>query len=92
MATREHLVRVVDGGKSGDNLKMACHACNGRRNDATPEQHRIDMQTLVRDGLHPTNRGKLSTDYQTHRKLGLKAHKDMRQRRLKQEEAPCPTI
>lgn len=78
MATREHLQKRADGGKNTDNLMLACHACNVRRGDASPEEHRINMQVLVAAGLHPTNRPKNITDPQHHHKAGLKALRKLR--------------
>jgi hypothetical protein len=78
MATREHIVRKVDGGRDAGNLKMACHACNVRRGDSPPDVHRIDMQVLVAAGLHPTNRTALADDPRLHIKAGLKALKKLR--------------
>ncbi len=47
-ATTEHVRRRADGGVGiPNNFKMACHACNVRRLDATPEAHAINMQIMV---------------------------------------------
>ena len=77
-ATREHLKKRADGGQNVDNLMLSCHACNSRRGDSTPQEHRTDMQVLVAAGLHPTNRPKHITDPQHHHKAGLKALKKLR--------------
>lgn len=77
-ATREHLVRRIDGGKNVNNLKMACQVCNSTRWDAEPDVHRIDMQVLVAAGLHPTNRPKIVDSPQAHIQRGLKALRKLR--------------
>lgn len=77
-ATTEHVQRRSDGGKGGDNLKMACHACNVRRLDSEPEAHRIDMMVLVAAGLHPTNRPVLLDTPKAHLTRGLWALRKLR--------------
>lgn len=78
-ATTEHIQRRADGGKGGPlNLKMACHACNVRRLDSTPEAHRIDMLVLVAAGLHPTNRPAVIDTPKEHLTRGLRALRKLR--------------
>lgn len=55
MATREHLIRVADGGKNGDNIDLACLFCNTTRGERTPQHHRELMLKLVAAGCHPTH-------------------------------------
>lgn len=79
VATREHIVRIVDGGSHGANVKMACGACNTLRGDHDMDVHRSDMQVLVRAGLHPTNRPKQKiADLRRYYKSGLKALRKLR--------------
>ncbi len=85
-ATREHLVRKVDGGKGGANLVMACHACNVRRGETDIEQHRLDMLSLVHMGLHPTNRVVAGGDFARLRKSGLRT---LRALRFQRQEEIC---
>lgn len=55
-ATREHLVRVVDGGgDSTRNLGLSCQHCNITRGAATPEQHREAVARAVAAGIHPNH-------------------------------------
>lgn len=81
-ATREHVVRIADGGKGGSNITMACNACNVRRGTTPPDKHRADMLVLVRAGLHPTNRAAPVDQPQRHLKSGLKALKRLRAGKL----------
>lgn len=56
-ATREHLIRKVEGGSdAAGNLALACHYCNSVRQNATVEDHRYEMLALVAAGLHPCHR------------------------------------
>lgn len=56
MASREHIVRVVDGGTNAiGNLAIACRHCNGLRNEATPREHRAAVQRLIAAGAHPNH-------------------------------------
>lgn len=57
MATKEHLVRVADGGEGGANVDLACLFCNTNRGERTPAQHRDLMLRLVAAGRHPTHSG-----------------------------------
>ncbi len=77
-ATREHLIKRADGGTDAGNLKLACLACNVRRGDSTPDEHRADMQKLVAAGLHPTNRPSAVPDPARHQRVGLKALRNLR--------------
>lgn len=57
MATKEHLVRIADGGENGANIDLACLFCNTTRGERTPAEHRELMLKLVAAGRHPTHSG-----------------------------------
>lgn len=49
MATREHLVRLADGGvNGGDNLVMACFECNSARGEVSWELYLDNKEHLAR--------------------------------------------
>jgi len=56
IATREHVVRLADGGAKGlKNMVWACSYCNSHRQERDPFEHLVAMCRAVALGQHPNH-------------------------------------
>ncbi|WP_342152279.1 HNH endonuclease [Methylorubrum sp. SB2] len=55
-ATREHVVRVADGGTNGwRNLVLCCRFCNESRGTTPSDEYKAVVAAAIQAGLHPNH-------------------------------------